>query len=310
MATISSGSRFGLRIAAESTYATPPAGGVYQALEITGCDLQLKIEALQSAAIRADRQIAHFRHGMRSIEGSIDMELAVGGCDQLLEAALAGSWGTASAGVRKLIVGTAMQSFSLERAFTDASQYDLFNGCVVNTMDVSLQPSKIATVKFGLIGQDCQPMQTAAYSTTVDPYAGNEPLDAFSGALKVGGTAIAVVTGLDFKLANGRKGQGVVGSRHTPAIFEGKSDVTGSATVMFQDSSVYNRFVNETETAIDMTLTDVNGTDYQRHVLPRVKFSTGNFNIPAEGPVLVTMDFQALYDTVTGTNYFIERTNA
>ena len=305
---ILSGSRFGLRMVKEVTFGTVPSTS-FSTVRLTDTDLNLKFDTLRSNEIRSDRQIASFRHGMKSIEGSIGVELAVGAHNDLWSGALAAAW-TGTTGAYVLKTGTTLNTYSFERAFSDGPQFDVFMGCAVNGVDISITPDKMATAKFSVIGQNSAAMQGTTYAAGGVIAAGTaQPCDAFTGSLTEGGSPVAVVTAINIKLANGRKTEGVVGSRVTPAIFEGTCDVTGTVTALFESATLYNKFVNETESAIVVNLTD-GSTGTMSFTLPKVKYGTGDFNIPKEGPITVKMDFQALYDTGTSSTLTINSNHA
>jgi len=305
---ILSGSRFGLRMVKEVTFGTVPSTS-FSTVRLTDTDLNLKFDTLRSNEIRSDRQIASFRHGMKSIEGSIGVELAVGAHNDLWSGALAAAW-TGTTGAYVLKTGTTLNTYSFERAFSDGPQFDVFMGCAVNGVDISITPDKMATAKFSVIGQNSAAMQGTTYAAGGVIAAGTaQPCDSFTGSLTEGGSPVAVVTAIEIKLANGRKTEGVVGSRVTPAIFEGTCDVTGTVTALFESATLYNKFVNETESAIVVNLTD-GSTGTMSFTLPKVKYGTGDFNIPKEGPITVKMDFQALYDTGTSSTLTINSNHA
>ena len=54
--------------------------------------LDMKKDTYQSNEMRADRQIADFRHGVRSIEGSISGELSPGTYEKFMAAILRKAW--------------------------------------------------------------------------------------------------------------------------------------------------------------------------------------------------------------------------
>lgn len=387
--TIGSGSRVQLAIVEEVSFGTVPASAMMP-IRFKGSKLDYKLQGFTSEEVRSDRQIRDFRLGMKSVEGSLDVELSVGSHDALYEGALAGAWtvGTAVASCttiagnkihratgswftdgylpgdivaatsfvntsnngtmrvsaisidgldmtinavagaaftktitasdtggsvnlkgKRLKCGTTMKWYSIEQFFSDLTQYRAFKGVAVNEMTMKIQPKAIAEATFTFLGQDTMAFQTTQIASSYSVVSTNSPLDGFSGGLWEGGSASSLVTGLDIKLANGRTIEGVLGSRVTPAIFEGRANVTGSATVFFQDATAYNKFINETTSSIDILMVDPNGTDFLRVVVPACKFSSGNIDPKAEGPIPIAMDFQSILDTVSGTTLYMQRSN-
>jgi hypothetical protein len=219
------------------------------------------------------------------------------------------SGGTVTPVGKRLKCGTTLKTYSIEQYFADLVQYRLFLGVAVNELALKIQPKAIAEATFTLLGQTSLPFQGSQFAASYSTASTNAPLDGFSGGLWEAGVASSLVTGLDIKLANGRTVEGVLGSRVTPAIFEGRANITGSATVFFQDPTLYNKFVNETQSSIDVLMVDPNGTDFLRVVVPAAKFSTGNVDPKAEGPVPITMDFQAILDSTSNTTFYMQKSN-
>jgi len=80
-------------------------------------------------------------------------------------------------------------------------------------------------------------------------------------------------------------------------------------TTYFDSKALYEKFLNETESEIVLTLTDVDGNDYQFDI-PRVKYNTGQPDVSGEGAVTISMDFVALYNDADGSQLVITRTDA
>lgn len=73
---------------AETTFGVAPSAGGAQELRRIESTLDLRKETYQSAEIRSDYQMADFRHGVRSVEGSIRGELSPGTWKDFYAAAL------------------------------------------------------------------------------------------------------------------------------------------------------------------------------------------------------------------------------
>jgi hypothetical protein len=68
---------------------------------------------------------------------------------------------------------------------------------------------------------------------------------------------------------------------------------------------MYNKFLNETESALSVTLDGPAGD--LTILLPRIKYSGGEVPVTGEGPVVLDMPFQALRDATAATNIQITR---
>ncbi len=87
-----SGAEVQLTYIAEVTHGVTPATPTMQILRLNGFDINAKKGELVSQEVRADRQTASKRHGLRSVEGTLPGELMLANHDDMLEAAMSGTW--------------------------------------------------------------------------------------------------------------------------------------------------------------------------------------------------------------------------
>jgi hypothetical protein len=81
----------------EATWGTIPAAGSAQALRRVKSTLNLKKQTYQSQEIRSDYQVADFRHGVRSVGGTISGELSPGTYKDFMAAAVRQSFAAVTA---------------------------------------------------------------------------------------------------------------------------------------------------------------------------------------------------------------------
>jgi hypothetical protein len=210
----------------------------------------------------------------------------------------------------RLDAGVTVKSLSIERGFLAITTpiYDVFTGCMVNGFALDIKPNAIVNGTFSLIGMGASTsgssLGTPAAAST------NSPFDSFKGTLMEGGTAIARVTGLQLKLDNGSQAIQVVGNANSADVVEGRSNLTGSLSAYFQDNTLRAKFLNETESALGILLEDLaTGTHGNRYYIdiPRLKYNGGDRPVSNEQAIVMTMPFQALVDSVTGTNMIIQK---
>ena len=250
MGITATGARHSMGHKVEATYGATPATPAFADIRHVSCNLALSKSALESAEVRSDRQIAHHRHGNKSVAGDIGFELSYGSFDDFLEAVLGGAWDadTPSAGIDQLQVGTTRRSFTVERKFANLAvpEYHRYTGLELNSLNLSVTPDAIVTGSFGCIAQDYA-IDTAIISGATYPAATvSEPFDSFSGTITEGGSAIATVTSIELTLENGLNPLFVVGSALTDQPSIGKSRVTGTLGVFFQSKALLDKIKNET----------------------------------------------------------------
>lgn len=305
---MSDGSRHSMRQIAEATYGVTPATPAFKAIRHTGTTLGLSKDPLESAELRPDRQVADFRMGFRQVGGDLSVELSYGSHDDILEALLGGTW---TANVLK--AGVVRRSFTIERFFSDIAgadkPYYRYKGVEYNTGAFQINANAMVTAVFGVIGQD-QILDTAIIAGATYPAATTtSPVDSFTGVLKEAGGTISVVTEIALNVDNGMAARPVVGSKLTIRPSQARSRITGQVTAYFENSALVDKFINETESSLEFDLPDGAGNNINVKI-PRFKYTGGKPDVSGDGPITLAMPFQALLDSVTGTNIIITRTPA
>ena len=302
--TIATGSRHNMAYVVESTFGTTPSTPVFTPIRHTGTTIGLSKDSIESEELREDRQIANYRHGNKSVAGDINFELSYGSFDDILQAVLCGTWNT-----DVLKAGTTRRSYTIERHHQDIGKYLRSTGCNFNTMSLSVAPNSMVTGSFGVIGKGFSVASVAVTGATYNTESVTAPFDSFSGSITEGGSSIAVVTSLELNIENGMEALYVIGSSDTLQPSIGKSMVNGSITAYFEDSTLIDKFINETSSSLSFTLTDAAGNDYLFE-LPNVKYNSGNPEVGGAGAVTVSLDFVALYDSGDASQIVITRTAA
>jgi hypothetical protein len=296
------GSRSSLSFITEATFGTTPAGN-FTNLPFSTHSLNLTKDRVAGTDIQADRMARVDRHGNRQVGGDIVVDLRDGDFDSFLESAMLNTWAT-----NVLKVGTTPKFFSIEDYAADIDQSRVFSGMSVSTMAISLAPNQMVTTTFGMVGKD---MTISATEKTQNAASGAAPFDAYSGDISIGNVGgaspVAIVTALDFTLNNSYAPTFVIGDDSAPSLEYGRAEVEGTLTAYFEDASLINRFLNETETEIEVSVDDPTGGNSYTFSFPRVKINSADVGVDGPTSRMISMSFVALYDTTEGTNLKITR---
>lgn len=199
------------------------------------------------------------------------------------------------------LTGHLREYYTIEHAYTDIVQSEVFTDCVVSQAMFKMPPTGMNTCEFSILGLNMQ-TDTTAYFTTPTAAVGTGVTAAANGALYIGGVAVGLVTGLDITLnGNYSTPGGVVGSNVEPDIFQGSIDVTGNATVLFQDGTFRDYFLDETEVSLIAVFTTANtpNADFFGITMSRLKFG-GASKDDGEKGLTLTMPFTALLNSAGG----------
>jgi hypothetical protein len=299
------GSRSSLAYIAETAFGTTPATPTFANLPINSHSLDLTKDRVEGNEIQSDRMPRVDRHGNKQATGSLEVDLRKGDFDELIESAFLNSYVT-----DVLKVGTTPKFFSMEDAANDISQFRLFTGLSVSSMNVSIAPNQMVTGSFDMVGKSMT-QSGATGSTGGAPTASstNAPFDSYSGTISDGGAGISIVTSIDFSLTNSFAPTFVVGSDSAQQLEFGRAVVEGTMTVYYEDETLINKFLNETESSISVTVNDPTGASAYTFDFPRVKYNGAS--VPLQNPQsrLITLPFVALYDTTENTNLKLTRTS-
>ena len=301
------GSRSGLSYLVESTFGTTPAGN-FATIPYNTHSLNLTKERVTGNEIQPDRMLRVDRHGNRQAGGDITVDLRDGNFDAFLESAMQGTWDNTPTGPDVLKVGTTPKYFSIEDAANDISQFRLFTGMSVGSMSFSITPNQMVTSTIGMLGKD---MAISGTGKTVDAATIAQPFDSYSGDLALGNVAsssvIATVTSLEFSINNALNPTFVIGDDSTPFLESGMATVEGTFSAYFEDETLINRFIDEVESELIVSVDDPTGANTYSFGFPKIKINGADVSVDGQTSRIITMPFVALYDVTEETNFYIER---
>tara|TARA_R110002153_G_scaffold48529_5_gene136835 strand:+ start:955 stop:1740 length:786 start_codon:yes stop_codon:yes gene_type:complete len=258
-------------------------------------------DRVEGTDIQPDRMSRVDRHGNRQVAGDITGDLRDTDFDVLLESAMLSTYNS-----NVLKIGTTPKFLSIEDYAADIDQARLFTGCSVTSLGVSLAPNQMVTGTFGIVGQNMvisQSQKTQNAATTAQPF------DSYSGTLEIGGSTSAIVTAMDFTLTNSYTPTFVVGDVTAPALEVGDAVVEGTLSAYFEDAALINRFVNETETSLKVTVGDNAGTpNTMEFFFPRCKINSADVGVDGPTSRIITCSFVALRNPTESTSLQITRT--
>lgn len=299
------GSRSSLAYIAETAFGTTPATPTFAYLPFNTHSIDLTKDRVEGNEIQSDRMTRVDRHGNKQAGGSVEVDLRKGDFDEFIESAFFSSFST-----NVVKVGTTPKYFTIEDAAEDISQYRTFTGMAVSGMSVSIAPNQMVSTTFDMVGKDMtQAATTASTGGTPTAATSNQPFDSYSGTISDGGSAVSIVTSIDFSIQNSLAPTFVVGSDAAQSLEYGRAVVEGTMTVYYEDATLINKFLNETESTIEVSVDDPTGANSYTFLFPRVKYNGAS--VPVQNPQsrLITMPFVGLYDATEATNIKLTRTS-
>lgn len=246
----------------------------------------------EGAEIRADREVADYRHTTRHALGEMEVDLCYLDHDQLLASAMFSPWGSDD-----ISIGTTPQYLSVEDGALDIASYQMFRDMVVNEASIRFNPADIIKTSFNLVGtQMAAPAGSSGGGTPVAAST-NKPFDSLAGSVydnaEESGTELGIVTSLEININNGVNPIFALGNQDAVAVESGRGRITGSVSLYYENATWINRFRQETEIALVVNVEDPDGQGMEFR-MARVKLNDGGAPVVNEQSRIITAPFVAL----------------
>lgn len=305
-----------IAVVAETTLGVTPASPAFKNIRVTSEGLTPAFETLISAEIRPDATISEIRRSGLSVSGDIGFELHRDAMmDDLFAAALRGTWvaNAATAPTASVVKGgTSKASFTFERQIIGGggTNYLRFAGTRITGLSLSMVPDEMITGTLRASGV----AHTAGNSILTGATYGAASVNAPMAGVDVTSLAVSGVTGVDYTgltvdVDLATRIQRKLGQVAARGIGYGRRSVTGTLTAYFENLTAYNAFLNNATQSIVATAGD--GVNSYTLTLPRVRFTTGEVPVPGnDADFILTLGYQATYDSASGTDIQISRAPA
>ena len=194
-------------------------------------------------------------------------------------------------------------SMVLEKNFKDVTQYFKYNGMKVGSMSLAIGGDGEMVATFSMLGSTLTESGSAYDATpTTHTYEQFRQLDV---ALNEGGSASAEFTELNIDINANLDGDvftiGGAGTRSS--LPEGRYEMGGSGTLLFDNMTMYNKSKNSTESSIEVIAT--RDTETLTIDFNEVEYAMNSPQITGNEGVLLNLDFQAFYDNDAGDSAVI-----
>lgn len=192
---------------------------------------------------------------------------------------------------------------TIEHFFSDISASERFIDTVFTGATITLPATGMATVEFPVMGLDMKTGNVEYFTQPAQPPTG--PITAaVNGAIMINGEVVATLTGLTITIGGNHAAPGgVVGSNTDPDIFPGVLDVGGQVTALFNNVTMRDLFINETEASLVGVFTGDNSplAGSVAFIMPRVKFNDSAKDDVQTG-ITQTLPYVALENFAGGAN--------
>jgi hypothetical protein len=231
--------------------------------------------------------------------------------DAATPATVEGSSAGATISTSRLVNGTTERSVTIEKAFTDINQFFAYRGMAAASFESGFNSGQLVAGAFGFMGKDA--VRNAATALPGAPTAALnfDVMSAVTGVGNIleGGAAITgtFIQNLTMSLNNALRNRGGIGNLGAVSIGSGTIACTGQLSVYLADGTLYDKFLNNTATSIDVRVQDGAGNGYV-FTFPRVKYGDAKVNAGAlDQDAMISMPWEAMMDPTIGKTVIIHR---
>lgn len=231
--------------------------------------------------------------------------------DAATPAAVQSSTAGAIVQTSRLSNGVVERSFSIEKAFNDINQFFAYRGMSPSQLEMGFQSGAIVAGSFGFMGKDA--VRAGATQLFGAPIASltHDIMNAVSGVGNIieGGSPLTstFISSLSLSLNNALRARQAVGNLGAVSIGSGSIALTGTMEVYLADGTLFDKFMNNTPSSINIRVSDASGNGYVIS-LPRVKYGDAKVNAGSlDQDAMLSLPFEGLMDPTSGKMIFIDR---
>lgn len=198
----------------------------------------------------------------------------------------------------EIVNGSTKTSYNIQRQYTDLTNtYANFYGCMINEFGLNVALESMITGSLGIIGKKEVSAAAAIGNAAATAANSNAILNSIDNIewIQENGAAISVMS-FGLQLNNNLRARQKVAELGAIDIGVGQINVSGSLEIYFENSTMFDKYLNFTATSLSVAFEDAAGNGYVID-LPQVKFSDGDRSAGgANQDMIARLSWQAYKD--------------
>lgn len=200
--------------------------------------------------------------------------------------------------------GTSRRTMAILERHTDVSIDYIYRGVEVNTVTISGVAQEKWSLAFGLLGTTQTELASLPAGSTFGTPTTSDFMTALEGRVLVAGVDFGLATEFTAAINNGIEQKYAIARPSSIASAIAPIVADGSLSAYFEDESLYNRLLNDTDTVLLLEATD--GAAGYIIRIPSGKFVEGSKQAVGTD-VIVAMSYSAGYDSTADSEIVLER---
>jgi hypothetical protein len=300
----------------ETTFGLAPSSPNAFVLPFVSESLRQSRNLVSSNTIRSDRNPYAPVRGRVEVAGDITFELSpqYGKMLKHIFGSVTSS-GASAPYTHTFKIGDLPIGMTIEKQFTelDTAKYFQYTGCRVNSFSLRCTTEGMIECSVGLMGKKEIVSGESFDSTATD--LGHTPFDAMDATIREGGSELAIVTEIEMSLENNLDGGNYVIDRTglRRSIPAGTVRVSGRVRAVFENTTLYDKAINNTETSLSIEFAKGTGTGASAGnekltiYVPELLFSPNAPVVSGPAGVVVELPFEGYYsnDSASSAMYAV-----
>jgi hypothetical protein len=194
-----------------------------------------------------------------------------------------------------------LPSFVYEKGFTDIDKYFVYNGCKVSSLKMSGKADGFIDGSISIMG--CKETEKTVSFDDNGIDDAFTPFDAFEAVISENASPLGTVTDWNFSIDNSLDGGSYVidGTGERYSLPAKRAKVTGKITCIFEDTTLYDKAIANTETSLSIVLTKGTGAGTAGNEKLSIYFDElvikpASPVIPGDQGIVVDFEFEAYYE--------------
>ena len=206
-----------------------------------------------------------------------------------------------------IVNGTSLSTFNIERTYEDLDEeLALFLGMGINTLSLNVPTEGMVTGSLGFMGSK-ETSRTASAGSGYDAASTTEPFTALDVSDLLENQASQSILAFTLNLNNNLRTRVVVGASGVASLGSGRVDLSGTLQVYFESKTLFDKYLNETASALAMVLADAAG-NAMIFDLPQVKYTSGQrVATGPNGDVVADLGWGAYMDPTENVTFRIAK---
>nr|DAS99303.1 MAG TPA: Tail tube protein [Caudoviricetes sp.] len=298
------GSNVNIKVALETQEGKTPTSGNYVNLSFkSGEGLTVSRATYTSEQISKHRGVLDIKSGSFTVGGSLPTELSYDNFCLFAYAALGNV--EESGQVKTFKRAKKIPTFTFEKSFTDINDHYVFNGIKFDNIQLQTQLNGLVSVSTELKGLKSDHAATSFLSALTSKDLTSDLISDLETKIKIGDLEVCA-SSLNLSINNDLTESRCIGSAFAKTQAEGKGGVTGDVSFAFENSSVYEKWKNETVEKMEITYKKDENT-YIKITLPKVKWGgDGIAKVDSAEALFLNMSFTALIENDSESDIIIE----